>query len=88
MRKFFLALAAVTALGIAMPVVSTPADAQNTTVVIKKKKHGDRGLHRGHRKVTVIKSSPRRVYHSHRRVATKVVVKKKRPAARVIVRTN
>ena len=88
MRKLFLVLAAVTALGIAMPVMSTPADAQNTTVVVKKKKHGDRGLHRGHRKVTVIKSSPRRAYHSHRGTATKVVIKKKRPASRVIVRTN
>jgi len=38
--------------------------------------------------VTVIKSSSRRAYHSNRGTATKVVIKKKRPAARVTVRTN
>jgi hypothetical protein len=68
----------------AVPVVSTPADAQ--TVVVKKK-YGDRGWHRGHLNVTVIISVPRRAY-SHRAHATKVVIKKKRPANRVIIRSN
>jgi hypothetical protein len=70
----------------AMPVVSTPANAQNTVIV--KKKTGDRGWHRGHRKVTVIKSGPRRAYHHHRAHTTKVIIKKKRPAARVTIRSN
>jgi hypothetical protein len=84
MRKLVFALAAFAALGLAVPVVSTPADAQ--TVVVKKK-YGDRGWHRGHRNVTVIKSVPRRAY-THRAQATKVVIKKKRPANRVIIRSN
>lgn len=84
MRKLVLALAAFAALGLAVPVVSAPAEAQ--TVVVKKKS-GDRGWHRGHRKVTVIKSSSRRA-HSHRAHATKVIIKKKRPANRVTIRSN
>ena len=86
MRKLFLAAAAAAAIGLAIPAtMTTSAEAQNTTVVVKKKpgKH----VYRGNRKVTVIKTSNRRAYHSHAR-ATKVVIKKKRPAARVTVRTN
>jgi len=49
MRKIVLALAALAAVGLAVPVVSTPAEARDV-VIIKKKKmkhHGHRG-HRGH----------------------------------------
>ena len=49
MRKIVLALAALAAFGLAVPVVSTPAEARDV-VIIKKKKmkhHGHRG-HRGH----------------------------------------
>jgi hypothetical protein len=87
MRKLFLALAAVTALGIVLPVVSTPADAQ--TVVVKKKS-GDRGWHRGHRNKVIIKSDRRRHYHHHHARADRVVIvkKKRTPRAAVTIRAN
>lgn len=51
MRKIALALAAVAALGLTVPVVSTPAEAGpghgKKVVVIKHKKHWDRGRHYG-----------------------------------------
>jgi Spy/CpxP family protein refolding chaperone len=49
MRKIVLALAALAALGLAVPVVSTPAEARDVVVIKKKKmKHyGHRG-YRGH----------------------------------------
>jgi hypothetical protein len=49
MRKIVLALAAAAAFGIAMPVVSTPAEAGRNVVIIKKKKakHWNRGHHYG-----------------------------------------
>jgi hypothetical protein len=46
MRKIVLALAAVAAFGLALPVVaSTPSDARD--VVVIKKKHRDHGRHLG-----------------------------------------
>ena len=46
MRKLVLALAAFAAVGIALPTLATTsADARD--VVIIKKKHHDRGMHRG-----------------------------------------
>jgi hypothetical protein len=50
MRKIVLALAAVAAFGIAMPVVSTPAEAREVVIIKKKKKwkhHYNRGHHYG-----------------------------------------
>jgi hypothetical protein len=77
MRKFVLAIAAVAALGLALPVVS-PAQAEDTKVVIKKKqpyskkvviRSGDRGYHRGF--------SHSRHYGYDRRGSTKTVVIKR-----------
>jgi Ni/Co efflux regulator RcnB len=45
MRKIVLALAAVAAFGLALPVVSAPAEAAKRVVVIKK--HRDHGRHLG-----------------------------------------
>ena len=49
MRKIVLALAAVAAVGLAVPVVSVPAEAHASkrVVVIKKKTHWNRGHHYG-----------------------------------------
>jgi hypothetical protein len=50
MRKIVLALAAVAAFGIAMPVVSAPAEAREVVIIKKKKKwrhHYNRGHHYG-----------------------------------------
>ena len=47
MRKIVLALASVAALGLALPVVSAPADARDVVIIKKKKKHWDRGHHYG-----------------------------------------
>ena len=68
MRKIVLALAAVAAFGLALPVVaSTPSDARD--VVVIKKKHHDRGLHRGHyKKKIVIREGRRQHRHSGARV--------------------
>jgi hypothetical protein len=59
MRKVFIALAAIAALGIALPVTS-PAEAAVTKKVIIKHRDHDRGMHRGFerhhaKKVVVIK---------------------------------
>ena len=67
MRKFFIALAALAAVGIALPV-TVPAEAAVTKkVIIKKSGHHDRGLHRGWRhahakKVVIVKHGRR---HRH-----------------------
>ena len=45
MRKIVLALAAVAAVGLALPVVSAPAEAAKRVVIIKK--HRDHGRHLG-----------------------------------------
>jgi hypothetical protein len=49
MRKIVLALAATAAIGIALPVVTAPAEAHGVkkVVVIKKHRHWDRGRHYG-----------------------------------------
>jgi len=47
MRKIVLALASVAALGLALPVVSAPADAREVVIIKKKKKHWNRGHHYG-----------------------------------------
>jgi ABC-type nickel/cobalt efflux system permease component RcnA len=69
MRKLFIALAALAAIGIALPVTA-PADAAVTKKVIIKKSGHDRGMHRGWRnahaqgkKVVIIKRSSRRHHH-------------------------
>jgi hypothetical protein len=68
MRNVFIALAAVAALGIALPVTA-PAEAAVTKKVIIKKGHHDRGLHRGwyksraHAKKVVVVKHGRRHHH-------------------------
>jgi Ni/Co efflux regulator RcnB len=49
MRKIVLALAAVAAVGLAVPVVTAPAEAHGykKVVVIKNHRHWDRGHHNG-----------------------------------------
>jgi len=47
MRKIVLALASVAALGLAIPTVSSPADAREVVIIKKKKSHWDRGHHYG-----------------------------------------
>jgi hypothetical protein len=53
MRKLVLALAAVAAVGIALPIVSVPAQAEKV-VIIKKKRHHDHWWHRHHHRDRVI----------------------------------
>jgi hypothetical protein len=60
MRKIILALAALAAVGIAMPVVSNSASAE--TVVIKKSRHHDWHPWRHHRERVVIREHRR---HHH-----------------------
>ncbi len=88
MRKLFMALAAVAALGLTIPL-STPADAQSATVVVKKR-YGDRYVQHPRKKVVIIKRDRhRRDYvRAHARPNTVVIVKKKRtPRAAVTVRS-
>ncbi len=47
MRKIVLALASVAALGLAIPVASSPADAREVVIIKKNKTHWDRGHHYG-----------------------------------------
>jgi hypothetical protein len=47
MRKIVLALASVAAFGLAIPVVSSPADAREVVIIKKKRHHWDRGHHYG-----------------------------------------
>ena len=58
MRKFTIALAALAAFGIAMPLFSS-AKAEDTVVI---KKDGDHNMHRHHKKIVVIKH---RHHHEH-----------------------
>jgi hypothetical protein len=69
MRKIGIALAAVAALGLAIPAMTGSAQAQDTKVVVKK----DRPVH----KKIVIKK--------HRPMHTKVVIKKHRPTHKKVV---
>ena len=46
MRKFVVALGAALALAVALPIVTSTANAEDKTVIIKKRDH-DRGMHRG-----------------------------------------
>ena len=88
MRKLFMALAAVAALGLTIPL-STPADAQSATVVVKKR-YGDRHVH-PRKKVVIIKRDRHRHHHvrAHARPNTVVIVKKKRtPRATVTNRRD
>ena len=72
MRRIVLALAAVAAFGLAVPVVaSTPADARD--VVIIKKKHRDHGWHRGHHRKKIIVREGRRHHHHHRHGARVII---------------
>jgi hypothetical protein len=64
MRKIVLALAAVAAFGLALPVASAPAEARDV-VIIKKHRHYDRGHHYGWYK--------QRHRHHHRAGATVIV---------------
>ena len=57
MRKIILALAALAAVGIAMPVVSNSASAE--TVVIKKSRHHDWHPWRHHRERVIIREHRR-----------------------------
>jgi hypothetical protein len=60
MRKLILALAAIAAVGIALPVVS---DTANATTVVIKKSHRDHGWHRGHHRDRVVVREHRRHRH-------------------------
>jgi hypothetical protein len=71
-------LAGVAAFGLAVPLTA-PAQAQDTVVI--KKRSGDRDWDRPRRKVTVIKREDRRADRV-------VVVKKKQPSKKVIIREN
>jgi hypothetical protein len=71
MRRIFLAFAAVAVLGLAFPLVTVPAEAQDKVVVKTGSKH-HRHMHRGHRKVVVIKRGHR---HHHHRGHAKVIVR-------------
>jgi hypothetical protein len=53
MRKFAIALAALAAVGFAIPLISS-AKAEDT-VVIKKDGDHDRDMHRHHKKIVIIK---------------------------------
>lgn len=77
MRKLVLALSAVAALGLAMPLVTTPAEAETTKVVIKKRDH-HKHWNRGHRKVVVIKNKRHDGWRHHRAegVKKKVIIKR------------
>jgi hypothetical protein len=60
MRKLFIALAALAAVGIAMPLTAPAEAAVTKQVIIKKSGHHDRGMHRGWRhanakKVVIVK---------------------------------
>ena len=68
MRKIVLALAAVAAFGLAIPVASSPADARDV-IIIKKKSHSDRGHHYGWHK------KHHRHHHSDRRHGARVVIR-------------
>ena len=47
MRKIALALAAIAAVGLTVPVASAPAEARTKVVIVHKKHHWDRGRHYG-----------------------------------------
>jgi hypothetical protein len=47
MRKILLSLAALAALGLALPAVSSTADAREVIVIKKKHRHYDHGRHYG-----------------------------------------
>jgi hypothetical protein len=72
MRKIVLALAAVAAFGLTVPVVSAPADAKTQVVVIKKKNHWNRGHHYGWSKQRH-HNRYHGYHHGHRNGATVVV---------------
>ena len=75
MRKLVLALASVAALGLALPVVSAPAEARDV-VVIKKKKHRDHGRHYGwHRGHHYGWDRGRHYGHRHHRPGATVVIR-------------
>jgi len=71
MRKIVLALAAVAAFGLAIPVASSPADARDVIIIKKKKSHmhSDRGHHYGWHK------KHHRHHHSDRRHGARVVIR-------------
>jgi hypothetical protein len=76
MRKLAFALAAAAALGLATPVVTSPASAE-TKVVIKNKRDHHRHWNRGHRKVVVIKNKRNDGWrHHHAHVKKKVIIKR------------
>ena len=86
MRKILIALAAIAAIGIAMPVTAPSAQAQDTVVIKKKpavKKviiRRDRGLHRGF--------AHSKHYGYDRRVSRTVVIKKPRVTKKVIIKRD
>ena len=62
MRKLVLTLAALAAVGIALPAVSNTANAE--TVIIKKT-HRDHGWHRYHRDRVVVRENYRHRHYHH-----------------------
>jgi lipopolysaccharide export LptBFGC system permease protein LptF len=81
MRKIFMALAAVAALGLAVPL-SAPAEAQDRTVIIKKR--GDGPSYHSRRKVTIIKQDRRPRYYGENR-RSRVVIKEGRRHNNVVI---
>ena len=69
MRKIVLALAAVAAFGLALPVASAPAEARDV-VIIKKNRHYDRGHHYGW-----YKQRHRHHHRHHHRAGATVIVR-------------
>ena len=69
MRKIVLALAAVAAFGLALPVASAPAVARDV-VIIKKNRHYDRGHHYGW-----YKQRHRHHHRHHHRADATVIVR-------------
>ena len=81
MRKFALALSTLAAIGLAAPVFTAPAQAQDAKVVVKEK-------HRPvHKKIVIKRHEPstKVVIKKHRPVHKKVVIKTHRPAHKKVV---
>jgi hypothetical protein len=64
MRRLVIAFAALAALGIALPLVSS-AQAEDSKIIIKKDGDHDKDMHRHHKKIVVIKHRHREHEHEH-----------------------
>jgi hypothetical protein len=64
MRRLVIAFAALAALGIALPFVSS-AQAEDSKIIIKKDGDHDKDIRRHHKKIVVIKHRHRHRDHDH-----------------------